>query len=76
MTVAALGSRDIEQVDAWRLAFPKARYVGSNGTELLRPLIEREFSGCIAVVASTGTESTVLLDPVAAIVPRVPVIGT
>lgn len=51
-----------------------ARYRGLEGTDLLRPLIEREFKGRIAVVSSFGAESAVLLSLVAEIDGSVPVI--
>jgi phosphoadenosine phosphosulfate reductase len=50
------------------------RYEGESGEALLRPLIEREFRGRIALVSSFGTEAAVLLDLVAAIDRSVPVI--
>ena len=74
MTAAAAPSGEAVAVDARRLAALKARYAGLDGAELLRPLIEREFPGRIAVVSAFGAESVVLLDLVAAIDPRVPVI--
>jgi phosphoadenosine phosphosulfate reductase len=49
-------------------------YRGLHGEELLRPLIEREFKGRIALVSSFGTESAVLLHMVAAIDPTLPVL--
>jgi phosphoadenosine phosphosulfate reductase len=51
-----------------------ARYDGLSGEALLRPLIEQEFPGRIALVSSFGTEAAVLLDLVAAIDRDVPVI--
>ena len=51
-----------------------ARYGGLAGDALLRPLIEREFRGRLAVVSSFGAESAVVLALVAAIDRRVPVI--
>jgi len=50
------------------------RYAGLPGEELLRPMIEDEFSGRLAVVSSFGAESAVLLMLVAAVDPAVPVI--
>jgi phosphoadenosine phosphosulfate reductase len=50
------------------------RYGGLSGEALLRPLIEREFRGRIALVSSFGTEAAVLLDLVATIDRSVPVI--
>lgn len=50
------------------------RYAGRDGADLLRPIIEREFPGRIAVVSSFGAEAAVTLQLVAAIDPAVPVI--
>ncbi len=50
------------------------RYRGLEGADLLRPLIEREFKGRIAVVSSFGAEAAVLLSLVAEIDASVPVI--
>lgn len=50
------------------------RYHGLHGEALLRPLIEREFKGRIALVSSFGTESAVLLQMVAAIDRALPVL--
>jgi len=50
------------------------RYAHLDGAELLRPLIEREFPGRIALVSSFGAESAVLLHLVASIDPGVPVL--
>ncbi len=50
------------------------RYRGLEGTDLLRPLIESEFKGRIAVVSSFGAEAAVLLSLVAEIDASVPVI--
>jgi phosphoadenosine phosphosulfate reductase len=52
----------------------RARYAGLDGADLLRPLIEREFKGRIALVSSFGAEAAVLLALVADIDPAVPVI--
>jgi phosphoadenosine phosphosulfate reductase len=52
----------------------RARYAGLEGADLLRPLIEREFHGRIALVSSFGAEAAVLLALVADIDPAVPVI--
>ena len=49
-------------------------YYGLHGEALLRPLIEREFSGRIALVSSFGTESVVLLQMVAAIDRSLPIL--
>ncbi len=51
-----------------------ARYAGLDGEALLRPIIEREFAGRIAVVSSFGAEAAVLLHLVAKIDPATPVI--
>ena len=50
------------------------KYRGLHGDALLRPIIEREFSGRIALVSSFGTESAVLLRMVAAIDPALPIL--
>lgn len=52
----------------------RARYRDLDGAALLAPLIRREFAGRIAVVASFGSESALLLALVAEIDPAVPVI--
>ena len=52
----------------------RERYVGLDGAALLRPMIEREFPGAIALVSSFGAESAVLLALVAEIDPTVPVL--
>lgn len=57
-----------------RLLELRARYRGLEGEALLRPLIEREFPGRIAVVSSFGAESAVLLHMVAGIDPTTPVL--
>jgi phosphoadenosine phosphosulfate reductase len=51
-----------------------ARYAECDGAALLRPLIECEFFGRLAVVSSFGAESAVLLAMVAEINPRTPVL--
>ena len=51
-----------------------SRYEGHDGEGLLRPLIEQEFPGRIALLSSFGSESALLLDMVARIDPTVPVI--
>jgi phosphoadenosine phosphosulfate reductase len=51
-----------------------SRYAGRDGEGLLRPLIEREFPGGIALLSSFGSESALLLDMVARIDPAVTVI--
>ncbi len=50
------------------------RYAGLDGEALLRPIIEREFAGRIAVVSSFGAEAAVLLHLVAKVDPATPVI--
>jgi phosphoadenosine phosphosulfate reductase len=50
------------------------RYSDLDGEALLRPVIEREFRGRIAVVSSFGAESAIGLALVAAIDPRTPVL--
>ena len=50
------------------------RYAHLDGAALLRPLIEREFPGRIALVSSFGAESAVLLHLVASIDRAVPVL--
>jgi len=57
-----------------RLENLRARYAGLDGADLLRPMIEREFHGRIALVSSFGAEAAVLLALVADIDPAVPVI--
>jgi phosphoadenosine phosphosulfate reductase len=57
-----------------RLPELETRYGHLDGSELLRPLIEEEFRGRIALVSSFGTEAAVLLGLVAAIDPAVPVL--
>ena len=57
-----------------RVASLAARYGALDGGDLLRPLIEREFPGRIAVVSSFGAESALVLHLVAAIDPATPVI--
>jgi phosphoadenosine phosphosulfate reductase len=49
-------------------------YHGLHGEALLRPLIEQEFRGRIALVSSFGTESAVLLNMVARIDKSLPVL--
>jgi phosphoadenosine phosphosulfate reductase len=51
-----------------------ARYGHLTGEALLRPLIEREFAGSIALVSSFGAEAAVLLHMVATIDPATPVL--
>jgi len=59
---------------ARRAALIAWRYGGLEGEALLRPLIAREFTGRIAVLSSFGAESALLLDMVARIEPKTPVI--
>src|ERR1700679_2326830 len=51
-----------------------ACYGHLDGEALLRPMIETEFAGRIALVSSFGTEAAVLLRLVAAIDPALPVL--
>lgn len=51
-----------------------ARYGHLTGPDLLRPLIETEFAGRMALVSSFGTESAILLHQVAAVDPSLPVL--
>ena len=51
-----------------------AQYAELDGAALLRPLIEREFRGKLAVVSSFGAESAIILALVADIDPRTPVL--
>lgn len=57
-----------------RAAELTARYGRLDGAALLRPLIEREYPGRIAVVSSFGAESAVILSLVAEIDPMTPII--
>ena len=50
------------------------RHQGLHGEALLRPLIEQEFKGRVALVSSFGTESAVLLNMVARIDPTLPIL--
>jgi len=50
------------------------RYRALEGAALLRPLIEAEFAGCLAVVSSFGAESAVVLAQVAEIDRRTPIL--
>ena len=52
----------------------RRRYAGLDGVDLLRPMIEREFPGRIAIVSSFGIESAVLLALAAEIDRSVPVL--
>jgi phosphoadenosine phosphosulfate reductase len=51
-----------------------ARYAGLDGAALLRPMLEAEFRGRLAVVSSFGAESAVILAHIAEIDPRTPVL--
>ena len=57
-----------------RAAALAKRYAGLDGPALLEPLIRHEFPGRIALVASFGVDSAVLLNIVAAVDPGTPVI--
>ena len=59
---------------AWYASVLDGRYRGLEGEALLRPLIEREFEGRIALLSSFGAEAALLLHMVAQIDPAVPVI--
>jgi phosphoadenosine phosphosulfate reductase len=59
---------------AQRIEALAQRYSGLHGEALLRPLIEHEFKGRIALVSSFGTESAVLLRMAAAIDPSLPIL--
>jgi phosphoadenosine phosphosulfate reductase len=62
---------------AWaesRAAELLARYQGLDGADLLRPMVEREFPGRIAVSSSFGAEAAVMLDLIAQVDPATPVI--
>src|SRR5580692_541926 len=65
-----LGVADVER----QAAVLDGRYGGLEGETLLRPLIEREFEGRIALLSSFGAEAALLLHMVAQIDPAVPVI--
>ena len=51
-----------------------ARYGALEGAALLRPLIETEFNGCLAVVSSFGAESAIVLAHAAEVDRRTPVL--
>ena len=51
-----------------------AQYGELTGTALLKPMIESEFAGRIAVVSSFGAEAAALLEMVASIDPATPII--
>ena len=65
-----LSAADIERA----AAVLDARYGGLDGEALLRPLIERELKGRIALLSSFGAEAALLLHMVAQIDPATPVI--
>jgi phosphoadenosine phosphosulfate reductase len=65
---------DIPATSAFETERLIERYGGKSGEALLRPIIEQEFPGRIALVSSFGTEAAVLLDLVASIDRSVPVI--
>ncbi len=72
---AAVGSEDCRgTAPASRIRQLSSRYAELDGAALLRPLIEREFPGRLAVVSSFGAESAVLLALAAAIDRRIPVL--
>jgi phosphoadenosine phosphosulfate reductase len=49
-------------------------YTGLDGIALLRPLVEREFCGRLAVVSSFGAESAIILAIAAEIDPKTPIL--
>lgn len=59
---------------AQRVEALSQQYHGLHGEALLRPMIEHEFKGRIALVSSFGTESAVLLQMAAAIDPALPIL--
>jgi phosphoadenosine phosphosulfate reductase len=63
-----------ESETARRLRDLSERYGKLDGEALLRPLVEREFPGRIAIVSSFGAEAAVLLQMAASIDPGLPVI--
>jgi phosphoadenosine phosphosulfate reductase len=66
---------DMSESDgAGRLGELTRRYGKLDGEALLRPFIEREFPGRVALVSSFGAEAAVLLHMVAAVDPDLPVI--
>lgn len=50
------------------------RYSALDGASLLRPLIQTEFAGCLAVVSSFGAEAAIILAHVAEIDRRTPIL--
>ena len=74
--VAAAGSEAGAPVAAAlrRAAELTERYADRDGVALLRPLIEREFAGQLAIVSSFGAESAVILALVAEIDRDAPVL--
>jgi len=63
-----------ETEGAQRLRDLTGRYGKLDGADLLRPIIEREFPGRIALVSSFGAEAAVLLQMAAEIDPQLPVV--
>ena len=59
---------------ALRIQDLSSRYAALDGEGLLRPLIEHEFPGRLAVVSSFGAESAIVLALVAAIDRRIPIL--
>lgn len=70
----AAGMSADEAAVAERAAALAARYAGRDGADLLRPMIEQEFRGRIALLSSFGAEAAVLLAVTAEVDPAVPVI--
>ena len=60
--------------NAQRVRELAVRFAGLDGATLLRPLIESEFRGRLAVVSSFGAESAVVLAQIAEIDRRTPVV--
>jgi phosphoadenosine phosphosulfate reductase len=57
----AAGGDEAPSLNAARAASLVARYAGLDGAALLRPLIECEFRGRLAVVSSFGAEAAIIL---------------
>lgn len=68
------GIHDPERTVKARLESLSRRYGHLDGAALLRPMIEHEFAGRIAVVSSFGAESAVILDLVAGIDRTTPIV--
>lgn len=64
----------IEERVAAQAAALNAAYDHLDGRELLRVIIEREFPGRIALASSFGAEAGILLDLVAEVAPKTPVL--